>query len=160
LQGPFLRFMPNHTFLPSFREGFQIVKSHQTASFITLTLKPNSEAKYLCALEAKVIHECQWRHVKEAMLLGVPVELSVQTRRIKCRDCGIKTESLSWSEPDARITKRLRSYIEQLLPLLPIKHISWLTNVHWHTIKEIDKRRFRQVVPPLKWEELGRVRYL
>jgi len=48
------------------------------------------------------------------MLIGVPVELSVQTRRIKCCDCGIKTESLSWLEPSARITKRLKSYIEQL----------------------------------------------
>ncbi|ODS04916.1 ISL3 family transposase [Vibrio scophthalmi] len=146
--------MPNHTFLSSFWEGFQIVKSHQTASLITLTLKPNSQAKCLCGLEAEAIHEYQWRHVKEAMLLGVPVELSVQTRRIKCRDCGIKTESLSWLEPYARITKRLKSYIEQLLPLLPIKHISQLTSVHWHTIKEIDKLRLRQAVPPVKWEAL------
>ncbi|MEZ8680760.1 ISL3 family transposase [Vibrio splendidus] len=146
--------MPNHTFLSSFWEGFQIVKSHQTASLITLTLKPNSEAKCLCGLEAEAIHEYQWRHVKEAMLLGIPVELSVQTRRIKCRDCGIKTESLSWLEPYARITKRLKNYIEQLLPLLPIKHISQLTSVHWHTIKEIDKRRLQQVVPSVKWEEL------
>ncbi|MCW1888909.1 hypothetical protein OK016_00585 [Vibrio chagasii] len=46
-----------------------------------------------------------------------------------------KTESLSWLEPYACITKRLKSYIEQLLPLLPIKHISQLTSVHWHTIK-------------------------
>ncbi|UOE82150.1 ISL3 family transposase [Vibrio splendidus] len=146
--------MPNHTFLSSFWEGFQIVKSHQTASLITLTLKPNSEAKCLCGLEAEAIHEYQWRHVKDAMLLGVPVELYVQTRRIKCRNCGIKTESISWLEPYARITKRLKSYIEQLLPLLPIKHISQLTSVHWHTIKEIDKRRLRQVVPSVKWEDL------
>ncbi|HGS5214329.1 TPA: transposase family protein, partial [Vibrio parahaemolyticus] len=77
----------------------------------------------------------------EATLLGAPVELSVQTRRIKCSLCGIKTERLSWLEPYARITNRLRSYIEQLLPLLPIKHIAQVTGVHWHTIKEIDKRR-------------------
>ncbi|WP_353505825.1 transposase family protein [Vibrio sp. SCSIO 43153] len=34
----------------------------------------------------------------------------------------------------------MRSYIEQLLPLLPIKHIAQITGVNWHTIKEIDKR--------------------
>ncbi|MBD1566283.1 ISL3 family transposase, partial [Vibrio sp. S12_S33] len=55
--------MSNHTFLSSFWEGFKIVKSHQTASLITLTLKPNSEAKCLCGLEAEAIHEYQWRHV-------------------------------------------------------------------------------------------------
>lgn len=137
--------MPNHTFLSSFWEGFKIVKSHQTASLITLTLKPHSEAKCFCGLTAEAIQEYQWRHVKEAMLFNVPVELSVQTRRFKCRDCGIKTESLSWLEPYARITTRLKSYIEQRLPLLPIKHISQLTSVHWHTIKEIDKRRLRHL---------------
>ncbi|WP_372118414.1 helix-turn-helix domain-containing protein [Vibrio sp. 10N.222.55.C6] len=99
------------------------------------------------------------------MLLGAPVELFVQNRRIKCRDCSIKTESLSWLESYARITMRLKSYIEQLLPLLLIKHISRLTNVHWYTIKEIDKRRLRQVVPPVKLggakvTRHGRVHYL
>ncbi len=87
----------------------------------------------------------QWRNVKEATLLEIPVELSVQTRRIKCSHCGIKTERLSWLEPYARITNRLRSYI---------KHIAQVTGVHWHTIKEIDKRRFQQVVPQVKWGEL------
>nr|WP_243656895.1 hypothetical protein [Vibrio crassostreae] len=40
--------------------------------------------------------------------------------------------------------------MEQLLHLLPIKHISQLTSIHWHTIKEIDKRRLRQVIPSVK----------
>lgn len=135
--------MPNHTFLSSFWEGFHIVKSHQTESLITLTLKPSSIAKCPCGLHAQSIHEYQWRNVKEATLLGLPVELLVQTRRVKCRHCGIKTEQLSWLEPYARLTNRLRSYIEQLLPLLPIKHIAQITGVHWHTIKEIDKRRLQ-----------------
>lgn len=146
--------MSNHTFLSSFWEGFQIVKSHQTASLITLTLKPNSIAKCPCGLKTQAVHEYQWRNVKEVALLGIPVELLVQTRRVKCRYCGIKTELLSWLAPYSRITHRLRSYIEQLLPLLPIKHIAQITGVHWHTIKEIDKRRLQQVVPQVKWDEL------
>ncbi|WP_305415779.1 ISL3 family transposase [Photobacterium leiognathi] len=146
--------MLNHTFLSSLWEGFKIVKSTQTESLISLTLKPNATAKCSCGLEAHAVHEYQWRHVKDAMILGVPVELSIQTRRVKCINCGIKTESLSWLEPHARITNRLRSYIEQLLPLLPIKHISQITGIHWHSIKEIDKRLLQQVVPQVKWEKL------
>ncbi|ENV0923341.1 TPA: transposase family protein [Vibrio parahaemolyticus] len=53
-------------------------------------------------------------------------------------------------EPYARIINRLRSYIEQLLPLLPIKYIAQMTGVHWHIIKETDKRRIQQVVPQVK----------
>ncbi|MFG0904205.1 helix-turn-helix domain-containing protein [Photobacterium damselae] len=54
----------------------------------------------------------------------------MQTQRVKCINCGIKTEPLSWLEPHARITNRLKSYIEQQLPLLPIKHISQITRIH------------------------------
>lgn len=85
--------MPNPTFLSSFREGSKIVKCHQTASLITLTLKPNAEAYCPCSFEAVAIHTYQLRHVKEAMF-DVSIELSVQTRRIKCRECGIKTEAI------------------------------------------------------------------
>ncbi len=99
-------FMLNHTFLSSFWEGFKIVKSTQTESLVSLTLKPNATAKCSCGLEAHAVHEYQWRHVKDAMILGVPVELCIQTRRVKCIKCGIKTESLSWLEPHARITNK------------------------------------------------------
>ncbi|WP_204165115.1 transposase family protein [Shewanella algidipiscicola] len=50
-------------------------------------------------------------------------------------------------KPYSRLTNRLIDYIEKLLPLLPIKHISELTGVLWHTIKEIDKQRLKRVVP-------------
>nr|WP_254105461.1 transposase family protein [Aliivibrio fischeri] len=116
--------MMNHTFLTSFWEGFNIVKSTQTASLISLTLKPSGTAKCPCGLDTHAVHEYQWRNVKDAMLLGVPIELCIQIRRVKCTNCGIKTEFLSWLEQHARMTNRLRNYIEHLLPLLPIKHIS------------------------------------
>ncbi len=109
--------MHNHTFISSFWKDFKIVKSIQTESFISITLKPNSTAKYPCGLESHAVHEYQWRCVKCAMILGVPVELCIKIWRVKCINCGIKTEFLSWLEPHARITNRVRSYIEQLRPL-------------------------------------------
>lgn len=90
-------------------------------------------------------------------MLGTPVELLVQTRRIKCSNCGIKTESISWVKPYSRLTNRLIDYIDNLLPLLPIKHISELTGVHWHTIKEIDKQRLKRVVPEVPWGGLRKL---
>ncbi|USD64595.1 ISL3 family transposase [Vibrio sp. SCSIO 43136] len=149
--------MPNNTFLSSFWEGFQIVKSNKTDSLISITLIPDSAAYCSCGQVSDSVHDTQWRTLKEAMILGVPVELRVQTRRIRCKNCGIKTESISWVKPYSRLTNRLIDYIENLLPLLPIKHISELTGVHWHTIKEIDKQRLKRVVPEVPW---GRLRQL
>ncbi len=88
------------------------------------------------------------------MILGTPVELLIQTRRITCLLCGTKTEAISWLKPYSRLTNRLIEYIEQLLPLLPIKHISELTGVHWHTIKNIDKQRLKRVIPDIPWDKL------
>jgi transposase len=41
------------------------------------------------------------------------------------------------------MTQRLRIWVETLLQLLPISHISSLTGLHWHTIKAIDKHRLQ-----------------
>lgn len=59
------------------------------------------------------------RNIKEAVLQGATVELSVQTRRIKCRECGMKTGYLSWLEPYSRITKRLKSRKNNLVERQP-----------------------------------------
>ena len=104
--------MPNHTFLPSFWEGFQIVKSHRTVSLISPVLKPNSEVKCLCGLEAEAIHEYQWRYVKEAILLGVLIELFIQTRRVKCRDYDIKKWSAKYKDKrHPKVNRILKKYL-------------------------------------------------
>ena len=146
--------MSNNTFLSSFWEDFKIVKFQITDPLISITLQPDSVAKCACGLSSNIVHDTQWRTIKEAMILDTAVELLVQTRRIHCIECGIKTESISWVKPYSRLTNRLVSYIEKLLPLMPIKHISQLTGVHWHTIKEIDKQRLERIVPAVNWSEL------
>jgi len=47
----------------------------------------------------------------------------------------------------SRLTERLRRHAEVLLQLLPIKHVSQLTGLHWHTLKQIDKARLARVLP-------------
>lgn len=41
------------------------------------------------------------------------------------------------------MTRRLCTWIESLLQLLTISHVSQLTGLHWHTIKTLDKRRLQ-----------------
>ncbi|EWC38929.1 transposase ISL3 [Stutzerimonas stutzeri KOS6] len=51
------------------------------------------------------------------------------------------TERIDWLEPASRLTQRLRVWLEGLLRILPISHVSHLTGLHWHTLKALDKRR-------------------
>ncbi|MEN1508331.1 helix-turn-helix domain-containing protein, partial [Pseudomonas aeruginosa] len=60
--------------------------------------------------------------------------------------CGRVTERIDWLEPASRLTQRLRIWLESLLRLLPISHVSQLTGLHWHTLKTLDKRRLQAEV--------------
>jgi len=44
------------------------------------------------------------------------------------------------------MTRRLTSWVEVLTQILPIRHVSQLVGLHWHTVKEIDKRRLEREV--------------
>lgn len=43
------------------------------------------------------------------------------------------------------MTHRVRIWVEALVQLLPIKHVSQLTGLHWHTIKAIDQQRLEHL---------------
>ena len=60
-------------------------------------------------------------------------------RRVDCLSCGRVTERIDWLEPASRLTQRMRAWLEGLLQLLPISHVSRLTGLHWHTLKALDK---------------------
>ena len=51
------------------------------------------------------------------------------------------TEHISWLDRRSRVTHRVRVWVEALAQLLPIKHVSQLIGLHWHTIKAIDLQR-------------------
>jgi len=44
------------------------------------------------------------------------------------------------------MTRRLTSWVEVLTQILPIRHVSQLVGLHWHTVKEIDKQRLEREV--------------
>ncbi|MGS1013225.1 ISL3 family transposase [Rhodanobacter sp. UC4450_H17] len=88
------------------------------------------------------------------LLLRLEADPHIDPRCGRCQaPCGLIHE---------RRTRRVRerhliAHVEALLRLLPIRHISQLTGLHWHTIRAIDARRLaREVTPP----DLSRVRRL
>ena len=110
-----------------------------------------------CAGRCDRVHDTSWRWVRDRDLFEYRVWLDVPVRRVRCPRCGVGRERLSWLSPHARITARLRAHVEILLQLLPIKHVTQLTGLHWHTLKTLDKARLAREVPE---PDLKRVRYL
>ncbi len=86
-----------------------------------------------CGQSSPLIHERRLRQVRERDLLDQRVVLQLPVRRVDCLSCGRVTERIDWLLPAARLTRRLQVWLEGLLQLLPISHVSRLTGLHWHT---------------------------
>jgi transposase len=99
-----------------------------------------------CRQECVLIHERCRRLVRERDWFDRRVWLDVPIRRMDCHHCGARVvEHISWLDSRARVTQRLRAWVEALVHLLPIAHVAKLTGLNWHTIKEIDHRRLERL---------------
>ncbi|WP_205729314.1 ISL3 family transposase [Ferrimonas aestuarii] len=149
--------MSQLTFPIELWEGFNPSHVEQHGSSLTIHLTPSRRPVCHCGAPGKHIHDTSIRRITERAILDYPVTLLVPVRRLVCQHCGIKTEHISWLKPFSRITERLASFAETLLPLLPIKHISQLLGLHWHTLKELDKARLRREVREPDWSQVKRL---
>ncbi len=133
--------------LASFWPGYDVVAcSHSVEKNLTLTLEPRAADLPRCGRcqqPCPLIHDRRIRLVRDRDLFEQRVQLRLPVRRVDCLTCGRVTEHIAWLAPTSRITRRLCTWVETLLQLLPISHVSQLTGLHWHTIKTLDKRRLQ-----------------
>ncbi|TKD45298.1 ISL3 family transposase [Azotobacter chroococcum] len=133
--------------LAAFWPGYDVVAcSHSAENTLTLTLEPRAADLPRCGRcqqPSPLIHDRRIRLVRDRDLLDQRVQLRLPVRRVDCLTCGRVTEHISWLAPASRLTRRLCTWIESLLQLLPISHVSRLTGLHWHTLKTLDKRRLQ-----------------
>jgi transposase len=114
---------------------------------IVLEACPASDALCgACRQPCALVHERRRRKVRDRDMLDKRVWLDVPVRRLDCHHCDARVaEHIAWLDRRARITHRVRLWVEALAQLLPIAHIARLTGLHWHTIKEIDHRRLQHL---------------
>ncbi|XEI33641.1 transposase family protein [Aeromonas veronii] len=116
--------------LAAFWPGYAIVASHQhVKDILTLTLEPLTTQLPRCGrclALSPLVHDRRIRHVRDRDLLDQRVQLQVPVRRVDCLNCGRVCEHIDWLEPASRLTRRLRAWVETLMQMLPISHISRL----------------------------------
>jgi len=136
--------------LDSFWPGFQVKACHSPdAHTLIIDLEPLVEVVPRCGRchrQSPLIHDRRIRMIRDRDLLDQRMQVRVPVRRVDCLSCGRATEQIDWLLPGTRLTRRLGAWVEALLQLLPISHISRLTGLHWHTIKTLDKRRLEAAV--------------
>ncbi|HMM68723.1 MAG TPA: ISL3 family transposase, partial [Dokdonella sp.] len=153
--------MRNAIDIAMFWAGFRLIDSQVLSeSHLLLRLEPDPQIDPRCGrcqIPCGLVHDRLIRRVRERDLFDQRVTVEVPLRRVVCMACGVGTEHLSWLPSRSRLTLRLTTHIEALSRLLPIRHISQLTGLHWHTIRAIDSQRLaREARPP----DLSHVRRL
>lgn len=133
---------------PQFWEGFVVQDCAEQADgslLIRLASDPNRDALCgHCGRECVLVHERRTRRVRERDLLDRRLWLEVPLRRMLCLRCGGRhVERCNWLDRGARLTRRLRAWVEALTRLLPIRHVAELTGLDWHTVKTIDHARLQ-----------------
>lgn len=132
----------------SFWEGHVVEScSEQTDGSLLIRLSESPDTSAICGhcqAPCVLVHERSRRRIRECDILDRRVWLDVPVRRMDCHHCGARaTERIAWLDRHARITRRLRAWIEALVQLLPIAHVTQLTGLHWHSIKRIDHARLQ-----------------
>lgn len=100
-----------------------------------------------CGQPAEAVHDQEERWVRDLPIFDTPVELLIRRCRVQCRQCGPKLEQLSWLEPYQRITKRMALSVARMCRILPIKHVAEYFDLHWETVKAVDKAHLEATLP-------------
>lgn len=123
--------------------------------FLTTFYKPNQLFIELKTQDDNCV--CPKCHKREISLYGKKKrtyrDLSITNRqfyviyhrhRIKCPDCGVLAEHLSFADDYSRYTRRFERYVFELCQLLPISDVAKHLKLSWHTVKQIDKKYLKQ----------------
>lgn len=92
------------------------------------------------------VHSQRKRRLRDLRLAHAHVELIVPQRKVRCENCGIRVEVLSFAKPYRRFTDRFERAVAELCRVLSIRDVAEHFNLAWHTVKEIDKRRLEAEV--------------
>jgi len=102
-----------------------------------------------CGAPVTRVHDVARRAVRDLAILDAVTWVSVPRRRVACPDCGPKLERLSWLDRHARVTRRLAASVVRLCAVLPVRQVARWFDLHWETVKTLDKAALSQRLEPV-----------
>jgi len=125
------------------------VKGDRAEAWIELLGKGNGPRRCSgCGRCVRGIHDWSHREIRDLPILDADTILHVWRCRVACPQCGPKLEVLDWLEPYARVTNRLADSVARLCRVMPIKQVAAFYDLHWSTVKAIDKAHLEKELGP------------
>jgi len=135
-----------------FWEGFRVADLRVSAQVVQVDLEPCPSAVLRCGQcnqQALGVHEQVLRRIRDLPMLGRQVYLQVSLRRVCCSDCGTRMQQVAWLDRHSRLTRRLADAVSLWCAKLAVVHVARMFELHWTTVREIDRRRLQALVQAL-----------
>lgn len=133
--------------LSAFWPGYRITDFQVNNNRVNVRLEPDGLTTPVCSgcgHACAAVHDCQWRRIRDLPMLGRHVELDVLTRRLACPDCGPRLQDIEWLARYQRVTQRLAQAVALGCTRLAAAHVAELFDLHWSTVRELDRRHLRE----------------
>ncbi|MGZ0706702.1 ISL3 family transposase [Pseudomonas piscis] len=140
-----------NTFLP-FWEGFSVVAIKPEGGALQIDLVPLNTRFPICSgcnEPSTTTHEYCQRFIQDLPILGQPVRLNVELRRVGCGACGKRMEGVSWLDRYSRMTRRLAETVIQSCRRLPTLHVAQLFGLHWDSVRLLERRALQMELDKL-----------
>nr|CRH06493.1 Transposase for insertion sequence element [Candidatus Magnetococcus massalia] len=103
-----------------------------------------------CGSRSDRVHDMTERWVRDLPIFDAQTHLLVWRCRIWCDQCGgPKLERLNWLRRNRRLTVRFEESVARLCEFTNVKHVASFYDLHWDTVKEIDKRALTARLGPI-----------
>lgn len=116
---------------------------------IEIVLSRDSAAPLICSCcgqSGLPVHDVTWRQIRELPMFGEPVLLRVPVARVRCHQCGPRTQAIAWLARHARISQGLMQFVAHWCSKLPVAHVCQLTGLHWETVRKIERAHLMRVL--------------
>ena len=144
--------MTDHNLELPFWEGFIASKVERRSGAVWIDLRRCPSVPMVCSgcgHHCYSVHETGVRIIRELPMLGQPVWLRVPLRRLRCGQCGTRTERVSWLDRHARVTRALADFVGVWCEKLPVAHVCKLAGLHWETVRTIERARLERQLSAL-----------
>jgi transposase len=116
------------------------VRFERRGVVVSVRLRRRRKVCGRCGQVVRATHETnvrRWRHLD---LGGTRCFIECALRRVRCPDCGVKTEGVAWARPGARHTRDFEDVVAFLAQQMAKAPIAALMRVDWETVGRIVER--------------------
>lgn len=123
-------------------KGYCVKNIKEEDGQLIIHLEPDKRYKPRCSqCDAKrpgydTLKERRWNHVP---LWGIPIQIVYKPRRVDCETCGIKVESIPWTQGKSPLSVHLSVFLATLAREVSWQAVGRLFGFHWNTVRKAVK---------------------